>query len=301
MDLRHGLTFLSLPLLLVCVAGCGPGFPIMTKAQEDLVTNVNRLVKENESLNARLAAIESRQNDGGEMKQDIDALKLKFAGLNSDIDKLHQEFSFVQGAVESDGHDKAQTRESLKSLSDALTLVNGRLSAVEAKAETLKTSVNTHEKRLAEIQQSRDAAAMQTEKPSTPAVAAAKDAPLPPEDQYARGYKFAVDKKYDEAIDGLASFLSAYPGHKLASNAQYWLGEAYYAKGDFERAILEFDKVVKNYPKAEKAAAALLKEGYSFDNLGSAKEARVLLESVAEKFPNSSEAALAKKRLKALK
>ena len=83
-------------------------------------------------------------------------------------------------------------------------------------------------------------------------------------------------------------------------NAQYWLGEIYYAKGDWEMAILEFDKVIKKYPNAEKAPASLLKQGFAFEKLGSTKEATVLLREVMDKYPKSSEASIAKKRLAAI-
>jgi TolA-binding protein len=66
-------------------------------------------------------------------------------------------------------------------------------------------------------------------------------------------------------------------------------------------AILEFDKVIKKYPGAEKAPASLLKQGFAFEKLGSVKEAAVLLQEVADKYPKSPEASIAKKRLASIK
>jgi len=298
--------FLALLLLVVCAAGCGPGFPIMTKEQEDLVTNVNRLVKENESLKTRLAAIEA-QASGGEIKQSVDALTVRLAGLNSDMDKMRQDFAFVQGAVETDDHDKAQTKDALATLNAAVIQTNERLASlekglqdIEKKTAALTVVVEAADKTLRESQKTPAAQAVTTT-PAVPAAATGSTAAKAPEDLYAAGYKSVVDKRFDEASEALAAFLAAYPDHKLASNAQYWLGEVYYAKGDYERAVLEFDKVVKNYPKAEKTAAAILKEGFSFEKLGSIKEARVLLGNVVEKYPGSPEADIASKRLKTLK
>lgn len=298
--------FLALLLLVVCAAGCGPGFPIMTKEQEDLVTNVNRLVKENESLKTRLAAIEA-QASGGEIKQSVDALTVRLAGLNSDMDKMRQDFAFVQGAVETDDHDKAQTKDALATLNAAVIQTNERLASlekglqdIEKKTAALTVVVEAADKTLRESQKTPAAQAVTTT-PAVPAAATGSPAAKAPEDLYAAGYKSVVDKRFDEASEALTAFLAAYPDHKLASNAQYWLGEVYYAKGDYERAVLEFDKVVKNYPKAEKTAAAILKEGFSFEKLGSIKEARVLLGNVVEKYPGSPEADIASKRLKTLK
>lgn len=303
-NLKLRLPYLTLLLLIVCAAGCGPGFPIMTKEQEDLVANVNRIVKENESLKTRLTAIEGRDN-GGDIKQEISALKLRLAGINSDMDKMRQDFSSVQGSIETDDHDKTQTKNSLKTLAAAMTQTGDKLAAMEKSLLSITVFVEAHDKKLQELQnnQTAQSAASGGASPSSaaPSANAGKETAKTPEDLYAVGYNSVIDKKFDEASVSLAAFLSTYPDHKLASNAQYWLGEVYYAKGDYERAILEFDKVVKKYTKADKSAAATLKEGFSFEKLGSTKEARVLLESVIEKYPASPEADIASKRLKTLK
>lgn len=304
--IKYRLPFLTILLLIVCAAGCGPGFPIMTKEQEDLVANVNRLVKENESLKTRLTAVEGRDS-GGDIKQEINALKMRMAGINSDMDKMRQDFSFVQGAVETDDHDKTQARDALKALTASMTQTNDRLAAMEKTLHDMTVSVEANDKRLDELQNTQTiqsppgAAAAASTADAVPSANSGNPAAKTPEDLYAIGYNGAMEKRFDEASVSLAAFLSTYPDHKLASNAQYWLGEVYYAKGDYERAILEFDKVVKKYPKADKSAAALLKEGFSFEKLGSAKEARVLMENVIEKYPGSPEADIAAKRLKALK
>ncbi|MCQ2741653.1 MAG: hypothetical protein MJ210_06045, partial [Alphaproteobacteria bacterium] len=47
-------------------------------------------------------------------------------------------------------------------------------------------------------------------------------------------YQEALDsynaKKYDDAIGRFTSLLTKHPEHKLAGNAQFWLGESYYGK-----------------------------------------------------------------------
>ena len=83
----------------------------------------------------------------------------------------------------------------------------------------------------------------------------------------------------------------------LAGNAQFWIAEAYYAEEDYAGAIVEYDALLKNYPKSEKAPGALLKQGYSFIEMGDKKAARGILEQLIEKYPKSKEAALAKKKL----
>ena len=92
-------------------------------------------------------------------------------------------------------------------------------------------------------------------------------------------------------------FQKEFPKDKLAGNAQFWIAEAYYAEEDYAGAIVEYDALLKNYPKSEKAPGALLKQGYSFIEMGDKKAARGILEQLKEKYPQSKEAALAKKKL----
>ncbi len=63
-------------------------------------------------------------------------------------------------------------------------------------------------------------------------------------------------RDFDRAITGFESFLRKYPNSDLASNAQYWLAECYYAKDDFRKAKREFERVLENYPGSRKTPSA---------------------------------------------
>lgn len=111
----------------------------------------------------------------------------------------------------------------------------------------------------------------------------------------------AMEKRdYRLAIDRFKEFLKRHPKSNLADNAQYWIGESHYGLREFDQAIIEFDAVRRRYPQGEKVAGALLKQGYAFAELGERVNARLLLQEVIEKFPESPEAAKAKQRLKSL-
>ncbi|MDP2277579.1 MAG: tol-pal system protein YbgF, partial [Nitrospirota bacterium] len=114
---------------------------------------------------------------------------------------------------------------------------------------------------------------------------------------YGAAYASFKDKKYKEAREKFEAFLKEFPKDKLAGNAQFWIAETYDAEEDYAGAIVEYDALLKNYPNSEKAPGALLKQGYSFIEMGDKKAARGILEQLKEKYPKSKEAALAKKKL----
>lgn len=307
---------LSIPILAAALSGCGPGFPIMTGEQEQLIHNVEGLMKENLDLKTRVAGLEGG-GGLGQFKGDLEAVKNSVAQSNMSIDKLREDLSSVRGAIEDGTHDREQLKESLKNASSSSASINERLASIEAALQEAARRIAAYEalrqedeKRIGEIRDAVTAIEKKTaaaEKAAREAVKEASKEPRQdalkddPEALYQKAYKYTSSKDYPNATEAFHKFLAAFPAHKYAVNAQYWLGEIYYAKGDWEMAILEFDKVIKKYPNSEKTPASVLKQGFSFDKLGSRKEARVLLQEVVDKYPDSPEASLAKKRLVSMK
>ncbi|MFQ5639343.1 MAG: tol-pal system protein YbgF [bacterium] len=118
---------------------------------------------------------------------------------------------------------------------------------------------------------------------------------------YNTAYRDVLRGNYQLALQGFQQFIQQYPNTDLTDNAQYWLGEVYYAQGRFPDAIEEFEKVVKWYPNSEKRSPALLKIGYSYINVEEFEQGKLYLQEVIKDFPDSQEANLARGRLAALK
>lgn len=104
-------------------------------------------------------------------------------------------------------------------------------------------------------------------------------------------------RRFKQAEERFAAFLANHPGHKLAPNAKYWLGESYYASGQFTTAIVTFKEVVAQFPKHPKAAAALLKIGFAYAQMKDMENARFYWNILLEDFPGTLPAAMAKQRL----
>jgi tol-pal system protein YbgF len=117
---------------------------------------------------------------------------------------------------------------------------------------------------------------------------------------YTQAFDALKASNYPAAVSGFSSFLSAYPSSPLAENAQYWLGEAHYAKGEYEQAATAFRVVGERWPTSRKAPDALLKLGYSQIELKQVGQARVTLSDVTRKFPDSDASRLATERLSKL-
>ncbi len=121
-----------------------------------------------------------------------------------------------------------------------------------------------------------------------------------PAELYDTAYADYTKGRYALAMQGFQEYLDAYTNTDLSDNAQYWIGESHYAQKKYREAIADFDRLLKDWPKSDKAPAALLKKGYALLELGQKAEAVVSLQYVVHEHPSSEEARLARARLKSI-
>ncbi len=93
--------------------------------------------------------------------------------------------------------------------------------------------------------------------------------------------------EYPAAERALAEFIGAHPDHPLASNAQYWLGESYYVRKDYDLAAQAFLNGYQRFGDGEKAPDSLLKLGTSLNAMGDKEEACTVLRELAARYPNA--------------
>jgi len=103
--------------------------------------------------------------------------------------------------------------------------------------------------------------------------------------------------RYALALQGFREFLRRFPTSELADNAQYGVGECFFAQSKFDSAAVEYARVESAYPKGDRVSAALYKLALSQENLGQANAARSTLQNLVKRYPQSGEAQLARERL----
>lgn len=103
--------------------------------------------------------------------------------------------------------------------------------------------------------------------------------------------------KYSEAGTALEAFVQNHPDSTLAPNAQFWLGNAWFAQKDCKKAIDSQLVVVNRWPNASKAPDALLAIANCQKSWGNTQASRRTLETLVEKYPDSQVAPQARQRL----
>lgn len=105
---------------------------------------------------------------------------------------------------------------------------------------------------------------------------------------YNYAFKQLNAKKYSEAATSFDDFVKKYPKDPLVSNAYYWLGESYYARGDYTRSAEGFRKGFESNPQGQKAPDNLLKLAMSLEKIKRMNDACVVLKQVTSKFGDSA-------------
>jgi len=140
------------------------------------------------------------------------------------------------------------------------------------------------------------------ENPETPGAgpdnsASAPMAPISADTLYRNALRDYNSANYTLARQEFSDYLKNFPQNDLASNAQFYLGEIYYAQNNFKSAIASYDKVLANYPKSFKQGASLLKKGMAELELGLKASGTRDLREVVHRFPESDEARRAEEQL----
>ena len=139
---------------------------------------------------------------------------------------------------------------------------------------------------------------------AVPAVAAGTDSTATgggtDQADYDRAFWLLKQARYEEAIKAFRDYRAKWPKGQFSDNAQYWLGEGYHALRNYEQALIEYERLIAEFPNSQKITHALLKSGYCLQEIGRPDEARTRLTGLAKRYPGTTAARLAEERLRTL-
>lgn len=165
-----------------------------------------------------------------------------------------------------------------------------RIQAQEQKVETLRRVVEEKREQVARLEQ--EIAELESR------ISSGQTGDF--EDRYKKALQLYLDHQNEEAIRAFSALVRDFPNHRYVSNCHYWIGEAYFALGDYQQAIISFERVL-NYQKSPKLDDALLMLGRSYLKIGDSNQARYYLSRLVSEFPDSEYVEKAKRYLASVK
>ncbi len=111
-----------------------------------------------------------------------------------------------------------------------------------------------------------------------------------PRKDYNRAFSLVKQRKYARAEAEFKAFLQRYPKHALGGNAQYWLGETYFARKMHKKAADSFLRGYTRFRTSAKAPDSLLKLGITLARLGQKEAACSAFDEMRVEFPRAPRA-----------
>jgi tol-pal system protein YbgF len=280
-------------LALALVAGAGWAFAQDSRPLS-LADRVARLEQQSQSgsgvdmvnqINALQAQVQTLQGQLEEAKHQLDEQKQSGKAQYSDLDSRLAKLEgrgigaapLTGAAAGNQGQMQDVTLGAIGAAASA-TPANNAAADMQNPAETARRSP-----------------ALANNTPAAPADPAAEKA------AYDEAFGALKDGRYAESARRFQAFTADYPNSDLSSNANYWLGESYYVTQNYRIALETFQKLLTLFPTSQKAPDALLKVGYCQYEMKDWNAAETTLNSVVQKYPNTTVASLAQGRLRALK
>ena len=283
---------------------------ILDREVDKLYSELSSLRKENKSLENKL------DSELGALRKENNSIENKISALSDENQKLKTEFLFrlenVQSEVRILSTGIEEYKDYLKRPSKEIGRVKEdvevRLRILEERRKNLEEKNKAQEEKIREMEDRLKGVEgkikqVESEKsgPTKEVLSEPKGLSAGMGDLYKDAYETFQKGDLEGARRKFEAFLKQYPNTELSGNAQFWIGETYYQKKDFERAILEYEKAITKYPETGKIPAALFKQALAFLELGDKTNARNLLRRVIERFPHSDQAEMAKKKLETIK
>jgi tol-pal system protein YbgF len=200
--------------------------------------------------------------------------------------------------------DPVYVEDRLNQLQQAISLLTGQIEQLQYKNNQLQQQLEKmqadYEFRLEQVEKGggRPGGAAPA-RPTTPSTAAAPPAAAgaagAADQVYNDAFKKLQDGDYAGAERGFKAFVQRYPQHALAGNAQYWLGETFYARRDYQNAMTAFAEGYKNYKASPKGPDNLLKLGVTLATLNRKTDACAIFARFAQDYPRATD--LQKRRI----
>jgi tol-pal system protein YbgF len=258
----------------------------------ELQTGVSQLIQGQQTMQTAITQDSAVQRTL--IEQSLDAVN-KLNTSMAAVQKNTQDFSAASGAR----LDTMGTQ--VQGLSDNIADLQARLGKLDQKLTDAQNTLQNVDSKLAAPAPAATpggfpGAAPGSGAPPTaggPPAANAAPAEAPPASSdvlYSNGLRDMNGKHYDLATQEFQDYVKFYSDTDLASNAQFYLGEIAYSQSQYQLAMDYYNKVIMNYPKSYKLAAARMKKAYCLAEIGEKAAAVRELRAVVKGFPGTDEA-----------
>jgi tol-pal system protein YbgF len=198
--------------------------------------------------------------------------------------------------------DTVYMEDRLNQLQQAITMLTGQIEQLQYSNQQLQSQMEKmkadYEFRIEALEKGKPGGGPRPGPAPGPAPAAPPVASAPPpgapanqggDQLYHDAFRMLQDGDYPGAEKAFRTFVQKNPQHVLAGNAQYWLGETYYARRAYQDAATAFAEGYKVYKASPKGPDNLLKLGITLAVLGRKPDACAIFARFNQDYPRATD------------
>jgi tol-pal system protein YbgF len=276
---------------LVCTS-----LPVQAQNQKDMIIQMQRdmaLMQEQirtmqRTQDEKFSAITESLRNTLDLVNRLNAtLAVTQATLN---EKLTDITKNVSAPIATVGTKVDSMADQFQSLSNSVADLNSRIGKLDAKVVELQKIIQAMQQPVAPPPSATGA----------PGSGGASGGPPPAEKLYEDAQRDLSAGSYDIALLGFQEFLKHYGSTQQAADAQFFIGDIFFRRDDFEGAVKEFDKVIEGHSDSSRVPNARYMKGVSLLRLSRRSEAKKEFQIVIDKYPGHQVTPKAKDYLKVL-
>lgn len=211
--------------------------------------------------------------------------------MKDKLDRLEAELVLVQRKIYQQPSASDNVPEKPANIDDLYAQIDAQNQVVQtltSQIEEMTHRLNTLSDQLNRMQQDTDFRFNQiNQNPTDVSSTSAVETPqVSDKEAYDKAYGLLKDGQYDAAEQAFLSFMEKYPSSSLLGNANYWLGESYYARQKWPEAAGLFADGFTKYKDNSKAPDSMFKLGLTMKQMSKTKEACVAFQNLNKEFKN---------------
>jgi len=252
--------------ILLTVLAVSPA-SAQSREQRQMMADIRMLQEQTQELAVAIATVTQALQDS------IKALNQRLDQAN---DTTRKGFADQKVIVDDMGKD-------LRAIRERVDDTNVRVSNVREELEALRTSIS-----IAPPQPALPPATDPNAPPPAPTTGPPPStAGLSPTRMFDTAMADYAAGQFTLAVTGFEAFLRTFPRSEMADDAQFQIGESYFALNRWTDAIAAYNAVAQNYPMGDKVSQAFYKRGLAQERLGQIDAARESWNNVLQRTQDS--------------
>jgi tol-pal system protein YbgF len=258
----------------------------LVEMQRELEARIDAMQQTlNSKIDVLTGMLQAIQNDSRRTADQVASMQ---DTLTNGVSKSLMPVAGLSGKVDAMGDD-------VRSLKDSLADLSARLERMDAKITDLKNQIQV-------IQNPPPAPGATTAAPGATGQPGSSGPPqgMSADRTYTDALRDFQTGKTDLAYNEFQQYLTYFPNTELAANAQYYIGEIAYNRGDYVAAVQAFDAVLERYPENPKTPDAHLMKGMALVRARQVNRAVQEFRALVQNYPHTDDARKAQEQLREL-